>query len=64
MKTKDILHKCISKLSRESVGVDNLYKFFMPATIKMTISGGVGLDVTDEEAQAVSDLYKEKFVDI
>jgi hypothetical protein len=64
MNTKDILYKCVAKLSKDGVGVDNLYKFFMPSMVKITIIGATGLDVSNEEAEAVSDLYKEKFASL
>lgn len=59
MESKEILRLCLTNLSRSSVGRDNLYKFFLPHNIDMTIKCAAGIDPTDEQKKEVSDLFKE-----
>ena len=59
MENKEILRQCLTHLSKASVGRDDLYKFFMPYSINMTIQSATGIDPTDEQKEDIPSLFKE-----
>lgn len=59
MENKEIFRLCMSDLSKNSVGRDNLYKFFLPDVVDIIIKGATGIDPTDEQMKEVSNMFKE-----
>lgn len=56
---KSILQQCLTSLSRDSVGRDDIYKFFMPIFIGTTIAGVCKFVPTEEQREQVSNLFLE-----